>query len=207
MRSPTLIATILAAGFLAGPVSAQMAPGTRAGDAPGMGSIGGQLEGRRLGPPAQPALPVPTTPGIVVTPAPMPAAPSAAAPESPARGMPAPAAPAPEAPANPAPAPPAASAPASPDAAAPNPAAPSTEPGSPRPATSGEPLAPPRADPVPSGPGLTEQQARTQLSGAGYGEVQDLQRGENGAWRGRAMRDGQPVSVTIGTDGEVTAAP
>jgi hypothetical protein len=45
--------------------------------------------------------------------------------------------------------------------------------------------------------------ARELILRAGYEEVDDLKRGEDGRWHARAVRDGRPVKVTVGKDGTV----
>ena len=45
---------------------------------------------------------------------------------------------------------------------------------------------------------FTRGQARKRLEGAGFSKVSDLKKDTQGVWRGKAMRDGQ--SVTIGFD-------
>ena len=45
---------------------------------------------------------------------------------------------------------------------------------------------------------FTESQARTRLEGAGLSNVTELQKDDQGIWRGKAMRNGQ--SVTVGFD-------
>ncbi len=45
---------------------------------------------------------------------------------------------------------------------------------------------------------FTEGQARTRLEGAGLSNVTELQKDDQGIWRGKAMRNGQ--SVTVGFD-------
>lgn len=54
-------------------------------------------------------------------------------------------------------------------------------------------------------PMASEEQARTRLSAAGYTDVRELQRNPDGTWRGRAMRDGQQISVMLDQQGQVTA--
>lgn len=45
---------------------------------------------------------------------------------------------------------------------------------------------------------FTEGQARTRLEGAGLTGVTELQKDDQGIWRGKAMRDGR--SITVGFD-------
>jgi hypothetical protein len=54
---------------------------------------------------------------------------------------------------------------------------------------------------------FTEDRARTRIEGAGYSEVTGLQRDEQGGWRGRARRGGNPFEVSVDLRGEVSARP
>ncbi len=175
MRSFVKVAAIGAAAFLAGAATAQtgpmvnpslIQPGSRAGDAPGMGSIGSQFEGGIVGQGA------PRHAGT--------AAPGPINPGSPGASM---------QPAQP-PAPTGAASPG------PMPAPPGVPPGA----------APAAAGGTTPRPTLTEAQARTQLSGAGYGDVRELAGDGQGGWRGRAMRDGRLIAVAVDPQGQVTAA-
>jgi hypothetical protein len=157
MAYRTGVAALLATALLANTAGAQtgqavnpspMPPGSRAGDAPGMGSIGAQSEGGVAGQPA-PRNPDAGTPGGTGAMAP------SAQPDV-ARGT------------------------------------------APAPATGSAATATAR-------PAMTEEQARTQFAGAGYTDVRDLQRNPDGGWRGRAMRDGQQISVMLDPSGQVTA--
>ena len=47
--------------------------------------------------------------------------------------------------------------------------------------------------------------ARTQLNALHYGNVQDLRRGPDGQWTGRATQNGVEKQVTISPKGVVTA--
>ncbi len=43
------------------------------------------------------------------------------------------------------------------------------------------------------------------LHSQGYSQVQNLHRGPDGKWVGQATRNGVPATVTIGSEGDVTA--
>ena len=96
--------------------------------------------------------------------------------------------------------------------------APSTPPGStpPPPAVSpptGGPGTPPLSEPANttddtapkggSGGTLSETQARGHLEGRGLREVSNLTRGDDGVWRGSAMKNGAPVRVSVDPSGNV----
>ncbi len=46
-------------------------------------------------------------------------------------------------------------------------------------------------------------EARTRIAGHGFQNVSDLHKDNNGVWRGKAMKDGQPVSVWLDYKGNV----
>ena len=50
---------------------------------------------------------------------------------------------------------------------------------------------------------FTEDQARKRLEDAGLAEVSGLAKDDQGVWRGKAMRDGKPVSVGLDYKGNV----
>lgn len=52
---------------------------------------------------------------------------------------------------------------------------------------------------------FTEAQARSRLEAQGLSNVTDLRKDEQGIWRGKALRSGQPVSVGIDYKGTVQA--
>ena len=43
------------------------------------------------------------------------------------------------------------------------------------------------------------------LQAQGYSEIQNLRRGPDGKWVGQAQRNGVPVTITAGPEGDVTA--
>jgi hypothetical protein len=52
---------------------------------------------------------------------------------------------------------------------------------------------------------LTEDQAKSQIEAKGYSKVSGLRKDANGIWRGKAEKDGLPVNVSLGANGDVTA--
>lgn len=58
--------------------------------------------------------------------------------------------------------------------------------------------------PAPGANSFTEGQARSRIEAAGFSGVNDLQKDEQGIWRGRATRNGQQVSVSLDFQGNVT---
>lgn len=51
---------------------------------------------------------------------------------------------------------------------------------------------------------FTEGQARNRIEAAGFTGVDQLQKDDQGIWRGRAQRNGQQVSVSLDYQGNVT---
>jgi len=52
---------------------------------------------------------------------------------------------------------------------------------------------------------FTEGQVRSRLEEAGFQNVSDLRKDDQGIWRGRAMRNGQSVAVGFDFKGNVAA--
>jgi len=52
---------------------------------------------------------------------------------------------------------------------------------------------------------FTTDQAKSQIEAAGYSDVSGLRKIAKGVWRGRAVKDGSTVNVTLGGDGKVSA--
>jgi hypothetical protein len=52
---------------------------------------------------------------------------------------------------------------------------------------------------------FTEGQARSRIEAQGFSGVTELRKDDQGIWRGKAMRDGQSVSVAIDYKGTVQA--
>jgi len=59
--------------------------------------------------------------------------------------------------------------------------------------------------PVPGANSFTEGEARSRIESNGYTGVSDLQKDSQGIWRGKAMKDGKSVSVSLDFQGHVTA--
>jgi hypothetical protein len=51
---------------------------------------------------------------------------------------------------------------------------------------------------------FTEGQARSRIEAAGFSGVDNLEKDDQGIWRGRATRNGQQVSVSLDFQGNVT---
>lgn len=58
--------------------------------------------------------------------------------------------------------------------------------------------------PVPGANSFTEGQARSRIEAAGFSGVSDLQKDDQGIWRGKAMHNGQQVSVALDYQGNVS---
>lgn len=61
------------------------------------------------------------------------------------------------------------------------------------------------ATPQPGANSFTEGQARSRIEAAGFSNVTELQKDDQGIWRGRGMRDGKQVSVALDYTGAVTS--
>ncbi|MCW8085810.1 hypothetical protein [Sabulicella glaciei] len=57
---------------------------------------------------------------------------------------------------------------------------------------------------VPGANSFTEGQTRSRMEGAGFSQVRELRRDDNGVWRGTAMREGRQVQVSMDYQGNVT---
>ncbi|EFH11111.1 hypothetical protein, partial [Teichococcus cervicalis] len=68
---------------------------------------------------------------------------------------------------------------------------------------------PTTATPAEGANSFTEGQARSRIEAAGYTDVRDLRKDEQGVWRGRAMRNGTQSDVGLDFQGNVVtgAAP
>src|SRR3954465_9012773 len=51
---------------------------------------------------------------------------------------------------------------------------------------------------------FTEGQAKARIESRGYGNVSELAKDKEGLWRGKAMKDGKSVNVTLDYQGNVT---
>ncbi len=58
--------------------------------------------------------------------------------------------------------------------------------------------------PVPGANSFTEGQARSRMEDAGFAGVTGLHKDDQGIWRGRGMRGGQSVDVSLDYQGNVT---
>jgi hypothetical protein len=59
--------------------------------------------------------------------------------------------------------------------------------------------------PQPGANSFTEGQARSRIEAAGFSNVSELQKDDQGIWRGRGMRNGQQVSVALDFTGAVSS--
>jgi putative membrane protein len=58
--------------------------------------------------------------------------------------------------------------------------------------------------PAPGANSFTEGQAKSRIESRGYANVSGLAKDANGLWRGKAMKDGKAVNVTLDYQGNVT---
>ncbi len=61
------------------------------------------------------------------------------------------------------------------------------------------------ATPQPGANSFTEGQARSRMEAAGFSNVTELQKDDQGIWRGRGTRNGQQTSVALDFTGAVTS--
>jgi hypothetical protein len=59
--------------------------------------------------------------------------------------------------------------------------------------------------PQPGANSFTEGQARSRIEAAGFSNVTDLAKDDQGIWRGRGMRDGRQVGVALDFTGAVSS--
>ena len=52
---------------------------------------------------------------------------------------------------------------------------------------------------------FTEGQAKSRIESNGFANVSDLRKDDQGVWRGKAMKDGKSVSVSLDFQGNITA--
>jgi hypothetical protein len=50
---------------------------------------------------------------------------------------------------------------------------------------------------------FTEGEAKSRIEARGFGNVTQLQKDDNGVWRGHAVKDGKPVEVSLDYQGNV----
>jgi opacity protein-like surface antigen len=60
--------------------------------------------------------------------------------------------------------------------------------------------------PVAGANSYTESQAKSRIEKMGFANVTDLKKDDNGVWRGRAMKGGQMVDVSVDYQGNVIQA-
>jgi hypothetical protein len=60
--------------------------------------------------------------------------------------------------------------------------------------------------PVAGSNSFTEGQAKSRLEEAGYADVTDLKKDDNGVWRGKASKGGTTSKVSVDFQGNVNAA-
>ena len=59
--------------------------------------------------------------------------------------------------------------------------------------------------PVAGANSFTEGQAKSRIEFHGFSNVTDLKKDDSGVWRGRAMKDGKSVAVSLDFQGNVVA--
>jgi hypothetical protein len=52
---------------------------------------------------------------------------------------------------------------------------------------------------------FTEGQAKSRIEANGFANVSDLRKDDQGVWRGKAMKDGKSVNVSLDFQGNITA--
>jgi hypothetical protein len=58
--------------------------------------------------------------------------------------------------------------------------------------------------PVAGSNSFTEGQAKSRIESNGYSNVSELRKDDKGVWRGKAMKDGRSVGVSLDFQGNVT---
>jgi hypothetical protein len=53
---------------------------------------------------------------------------------------------------------------------------------------------------------FTEGQAKSRIEGAGYSDISDLKKDDNGIWRGKAKKGGSSTDVSVDFQGNVNSA-
>jgi hypothetical protein len=59
--------------------------------------------------------------------------------------------------------------------------------------------------PVAGANSFTESQAKSRIEAGGYSNVTELKKDDNGVWRGKAMKDGKSLAVSVDFQGNVIA--
>jgi hypothetical protein len=54
-------------------------------------------------------------------------------------------------------------------------------------------------------PRFTESQAKSRIEAGGYSNVTELKKDDKGVWRGKAMKDGKSLTVSVDFQGNVIA--
>ena len=62
------------------------------------------------------------------------------------------------------------------------------------------------AAPVPGANSFTEGQAKSKIEDAGYTNVTELKKDDNGVWRGKASKSGSATAVSVDFQGNVNSA-
>jgi opacity protein-like surface antigen len=59
--------------------------------------------------------------------------------------------------------------------------------------------------PVSGANSFTESQAKSKIESNGFSNVSELKKDDNGVWRGKAMKDGKSVNISLDFQGNVIA--
>lgn len=59
--------------------------------------------------------------------------------------------------------------------------------------------------PVAGANSFTESQAKSRIEAGGYSNVSELKKDDNGVWRGKAMKDGKSLTVSVDFQGNIIA--
>ena len=59
--------------------------------------------------------------------------------------------------------------------------------------------------PVAGANSFTEGQAKSRIESSGYTNISELRKDDQGVWRGKAMKNGKSVSISLDFQGNVTA--
>jgi hypothetical protein len=62
------------------------------------------------------------------------------------------------------------------------------------------------SEPVAGRNSFTEGQAKSKIEGAGYNNVSELKKDDNGVWRGKANKGGTSTNVSVDFQGNVNTA-
>jgi hypothetical protein len=53
---------------------------------------------------------------------------------------------------------------------------------------------------------FTESQAKSRIEGAGYSDITELKKDDNGVWRGKAKKGGKSADISVDFQGNVNSA-